>query len=298
MAKRGQWTIPLNKIPSNIVVHQYIYENSDIKKKISLFKDYKQSDYLEIPLTYKIDDLKISVTEAIGLYGQHKFTYKDQSKVLESYVSCSLTYNPEAIDKISEDPHRATLGSTQLQFGSAAQYENIPTNRNTYHDTFSFKELTPFAQYKEIKFFLNCFQRTLIRSRVSTVLAGMDEATKVDYGWHNDEVVFMNLRVNIPIQTSSNYVIQIISEATGDELNITEFELKKGFAYAYDTNKYHRPFCKQLDTIDRINMICGVSPWFDFDVEANAWISNEFYGEMHPFEMLAKGHISSLIQSS
>lgn len=298
MAIRGKWIIPIKQIPSDVVVHHYIYQNSDIKNQIAKFDNFKIPAYIELPFDFNLDQLHLSVREAIELYGLHEFAYKDSTKISKSYVSSSLTYNPDAIDKISDDPHLATLGSTQLSYGSASQYKGISTPRNTYNDTYSFKVKTPFAKHGAIKTVVDSFQRTLIRSRVSTVLAGYDESTKPDYCWHNDELVFVNLRVNIPIQTTSNYAIQIINSAEGEHLDIAEFELKKNFAYVYNTNKYHRPVCKKLDTVDRINMICGVSPWFDFDEESECWISNEFYGELHPFEMFQQGHISKLIKKT
>ena len=297
MANKGKWIIPLDKIPHDVVVHHYIYKNTDIQNQISKFKNFSIPDYLEMPLNFDHSKLEKSVKEAIGLYGLHEFSYKDAKKESKSYVSSSLTYNPDAIDKISEDPHKATLGSTQLMHGSASQYDNVSTARNTYNDTLAFKDKTPFAQYGDVKTVVDSFKRTLVSSRISTVLAGHIESTKMEYCWHNDELVFINLRVNIPIQTSPNYVIQIISNSEGETLNTIEFPLKIGKAYVYDTNKYHRPYCKKLDTLDRINMICGVSPWFDFDPHIQAWVSNEFYGEVHPFEMFKMGEISGLIKS-
>lgn len=296
MSKRGKWVIPLSQIPDDIAIHYYLYQKTDIQEKIALFRNHKLPDFLALPLSVDFPLLEASVKEAIDLYGLHRFLYSSEMNDAQSYVSSSLTWNPQAIDKVSDNPHLATLGSSKLKFGSASQYEGKSTERNTYNDTFSFKEKTPFANHGAIKKLLDSFQRTLVRSRVSTILAGSEEATKMDFCWHNDELVFINLRVNIPIQTSPNYVIQIISGSQDESLNITEFELKKQFAYVYDTNKYHRPFCKKLDTVDRINMICGVSPWFDFDDESQSWVSNEFYGELHPFEMFKEGHISTLIK--
>lgn len=296
MAVKGKWIIPLENIPADTVIHQYILQNTDIQNQIARFDNYQSADYIECPIHVNMDLLEASVKEGLKKFGQHQFAYKDQTKILKSYLSTSLTFNPDAIDKISDDPHKATLGSTQLQFGSASEYDNTKTARNTYNDTLAFKELTPLAQFAEIKNFLSTFKRTLIRSRISSVMAGMDEATKLDFGWHNDENIFLNLRVNIPIQTSANYLIQILSGSAQDA-QISEFELKRNFAYVYNTQKYHRPYCKQLDSLDRINMICGISPWFDYDLASKAWISNEYYGEMHPFDMFQKGHITSAVSS-
>lgn len=297
MAIRGRWTIPLSKIPQNVTIHRFILQNTDLYSKIELFKNHSFESHLSAPLKLDVSALQSSVKEACEKFGLFNFVYNNEVKDAKSYVSSSLTWNPDATDKISENPHMATLGSVKLKFGSASQYEDSPSGRNTYDDTFAFIEKTEFSQFGKIKGLVDSFDRTLIRSRVSTILAGMEEATRFDYCWHNDESVFVNLRVNIPIQTTPNYVIQIIADASADEVDIQEFDLVVGNAYVYDTNKYHRPFCKKLDTIDRVNMICGVSPWFDFDKESQSWVSNEFFGEIHPFEMFKEGYISSLIKS-
>lgn len=301
MAQRGRWTIQLKDVPNDIVIHRYLYEKTNFLKKVELFKNHKVPDYVELPISYDLDALTVSVEEAIELFGLHNFDYSDKAQTKsESYISSSLTWNPDAIDKISENPHMATLGSTMLKYGSASLYDTygVKSSRNTYNDTFSFIQRTEFSNFKEIKKFLDTFSRTLVRSRISTIMGNQAESTKFDFAWHNDELIFVNLRVNVPIITNPNYCLQIMSQAKEEELNITEFTMQKGFGYAYDTNKYHRPLCKKLNNQDRVHMICGVSPWFDFDEESQSWISNEYYGEVHPFEMLELGLITSTIKKN
>lgn len=314
MAKKGQWIIPLDKIPENIIVHRYIYQQTDIQKKIDLLGEYSGGDYLELPLAPSLDFEGLLKSTKDGIKRYANYTLGQMSDNPTSYVSSALTWNPDAIDRKTNDPH-FTSGSSRMQIRSLVMEEisrqfgsprparpeegtSSSPKKNTVNDTLSYLSRTPFGDFEEVKKFLDSFQRTVIRSRVSTILAGKEEATKMDFCWHNDEPIFVNLRVNVPLETSPNYVIQIISGSKDEELNISEFELRKRYAYVYDTNKYHRPLCKKLDNVDRINMICGVSPWFDFDRESRSWISNEFYGEMHPFDMLKHGHISSLIRSN
>ncbi|MBC7713623.1 MAG: hypothetical protein H7177_09800 [Rhizobacter sp.] len=296
MAKKGLWVIPLDKIPDDMTVHQYILHFTDIKSKIDQFKKIKTPDYIELPFNFEFENLVKSVHEGIEQFGMYNFSYNLQSDLLDnSYISSSLTWNPDAIDKVSNNPHMATLGSSILKSGSASAYENKKNLKNTYNDSYSFRERTPLADHGQIKILLDSFQRTIIRSRISKVVAGKEASTKSNFTWHNDEEVFINLRVNIPIQTTPNYTIQIIVDSSGDKILITEFELKKNYAYVYDTNKYHQPHCKKLESVDRINLICGVSPWFDFDKQLQAWVSNEYYGEMHPFDMFVKGLITSTV---
>lgn len=301
MLSKGRWNIPLKDVPNDIVIHRYLYEKTDLLKKIELIKTQKIPDYLELPFHFDLKALEESIDEATQIFGMHHFDYSDKNQSRSaSYVSSSLTWNPEAVDKISDDPHMATLGSTALKYGSAALYDTygVKSWRNTYNDTYAFIKRTPYSQFKNIGKLLDTFSRTLVRSRISTILANQEESTKFDYAWHNDELIFVNLRVNIPIKTNPDYVLQIMSKAEENDLDITEFSMKPGHGYVYDTNKFHRPLCKKLNSLDRVHMICGVSPWFDFDEESQSWISNEYFGELHPFEMLKMGLITSTIKSS
>lgn len=297
MLNKARWTIPLSDVPANMAVHQYIFQATDLKSQIGKFSKFNSQNHKREKIGFDLKMLKDSIKEGVELYGLHQFRYGTKSTDDSPYVSASLTWNPSAYDKISQDPHMATLGSTELKWNSASFYEEINEAnlyRNSYHDTFAFVERTPFSNHKNLKTFLDSFKRTLIRSRISTVKANREETTKFDFCWHNDEQIFLNLRINIPIQTSPNYVIQIIDKTknSSEELYIDEFSMEEGYAYVYDSSQTHRPFCKKLDPEDRIHIICGVSPWFDFDKINQCWISNEYYGQIHPFEMFSMGFIS------
>ncbi|MDD4973889.1 MAG: hypothetical protein PHY93_06035 [Bacteriovorax sp.] len=298
MVSKALWTIPLAEVPRNMAIHQYIIKTTNFRDQVKKFTNFDSANYRKAKLQFNFENLKQSTIEGIDRFGLYQFQYGNASLSNDSaYLSSSLTCNPNAYDKISSNPHLATLGSTTLKWNSASLYddnENI-FYRNSYYDTFAFCERTPFANHNHVKSFLNSFSRTLIRSRVSSIISNKEESTKFGFGWHNDELVFINLRINIPIQTSPNYVIQIIKNEKDDELDIDEFSLEPGFAYVYDTSKNHRALCKKIDSTDRVHMICGVSPWFDFDQKNQCWVSNEFYGEVHPFEMFSKGLISPLI---
>lgn len=299
MRGSAAWIIPVADVPQELAIHQYIIQKTDLADQIKKFANTHRENYLHVPLHLDFDLLKNSVLSGIKKFGQHQFQYGAEATKKEGiYLSTSLTFNSGAYDKISSDPHQATLGSTVLKFNSASRYESSGSAplRNSYHDTLAFIERTPLAQFESIGAFLNSFQRTLIRSRVSTIVANKVETTKFGFNWHNDESIFINLRINVPVQTSPNYVIQILKNENGESLDIEEFSMLVGEAYVYNTEKYHRALCKKIESIDRVHMICGVSPWFDYDEKRQAWVSNEYYGKVHPFDMLAQGLISPLIK--
>lgn len=289
-----QWIIPVDSIPENQSTHIYILENTDILKQIEKFKKMSFPHYIELPFEFDHAQLKTDTFSAIDEIGLFPFSYAGEEAVKDVYMSASLTWNPHARDNVSENPHQATLGSTSHKYGSASLYGLEKSDKNSYTDGMSFNRPTPLAQYKKIGELTSSFTRTMVRSRISSLKAGKIEATKFNFGWHNDELIYVNLRINIPVASSPNYAIQLITDESEDTFKIQEFELKERHAYVYDTSKNHRPFCKKLSEEDRINMIFGVSPWFDYDPQNRVWRSNEYYGKIHPFEMFQTGLISKL----
>ncbi len=296
MTRARKWIIPIDEVPEHQSIHIYLFEKTDILSYVDKFKREVFPAYLELPLNFDLQRLRgdvLKATEEIGLF---PFSYEGVESEKDIYMSASLTWNPDSRDNVSTNPHQATLGSRSHRFGSASLYGAEKSDKNSYTDGMSFNVKTPLAVYGTIGDLTNSFSRTLIRSRISTLKAGRKESTRFDFGWHNDELIFVNLRVNIPIVSSPDYAIQIITDQTRETFKIEEFSLNPGSAYAYDTSKNHRPCCKKLSVQDRINMIYGISPWFDFDPIERAWISNEFYGEIHPFDMLKQGLVSSFIR--
>ncbi len=295
---KKKWIIEINNIPSNTTTEKFIFNSTDIQNQINKFEKNFPLDSIEAKLNFDIAQLNRELPPAIEKFGAFNFQYQNRLSKCKSYQSTSLTWNSNAIDSLSNNPHQGAIGSSKYNEGNSAFYEAIETEKNTYGDTYSFKERTPISKTGSLKILLDSFQRTLVRSRISTIKANDKESLGLQYLWHQDESIFINLRVNIPISSNENYVIQLLDYKTAEsEAEIKEFELVPGKAYIYNTKKYHRPFCKKLNSLDRINIICGVSPWFDFHPESNTWQSNEFYGELHPFEMFQQGHISCLIKS-
>lgn len=294
MATKGKWKIALSDVPNSIPIHQYIFEKTDFLVQTKKFSNYFSKDYVTCNLKLDFPSLQRDVKSGLDLFGSFPFDYLNKTKDY-SYLSTSLNYNPNSIDKVSLDPHRGTLGSTIGSFKSTNQYLNNFLGKNTYNDTLSFVDRTEFSKFKSLGHFLDNLKRTMIRSRISVLDGGSKNTQDISYGWHNDELIFLNLRINIPIQSTKNYTIQILKNSNLKQSQITEFSLETGYAFAYDTNLYHRAHCKTLETTPRINLILGTSPWFDFDFENKIWLSNEFYGEIHPFEMLTDGLISENI---
>ncbi len=285
------WTIKESDIPSNIAVHKFILENTDFVEQVKLYKNHQIPLYLKTKYLGDFDLLKEDVVKGLNLYGMYPFKYKN-GKIDESYVSTSLTYNSQAIDSLSSNVHEATLGSTLLSGGSYST--NVSDfQKNTYNDTFSFKERTPLSCYGELGKIFDSLKMQLSRSRISKVISEKVEFKSFNSGWHNDESIFLNLRINIPIISSKEHFIQLIINSDGQSLETSEFNLEEGYAYVYNTEINHRPLTKAHSDIDRINLILGISPWISFNSEEKYWYANEYYGKLHPFEIFSNNLISS-----
>jgi hypothetical protein len=162
-----------------------------------------------------------------------------------------------------------------------------PTKRiqkNGYFDTYSFRNLTPGANHGALGEFLrDQMSIRMCRSRTAYI-NGMNYHPKIaEYMWHYDEPVTINLRINIPLQTTDSYVAEI------KDKGIHKF--KVGYGYSWNTEVIHRVYATQQEPTSRIHLVLGTIPWFDYDAESNSYITNEYFGELHPFDMLATGKV-------
>ena len=159
--------------------------------------------------------------------------------------------------------------------------------KDGYYDTWSFTEWTNAAIESGVKDITNSASCQVLRSRVAWQrgefrnyrVNGDYENGNDRWTWHTDEPVVHNLRVVIPIQTSNAYAMEIKPHSPT--------VLEKGYAYTWDTNIVHRQI--QIDNsskLDRIFVILGFNPWFNWIPEEQAWVSNEFYGKVHPMDMM------------
>jgi hypothetical protein len=70
---------------------------------------------------------------------------------------------------------------------------------------------------------------------------------------------------------------------------MTNHYLAPGKAYTFDTHRPHRVFPRERSDIDRVHLVLGFAPWFRYDRGADAWEPNEFYGRVHPFDIVRSG---------
>lgn len=165
--------------------------------------------------------------------------------------------------------------------------------KDSYYDTWSFTNWTDAATESGVRKLAESANCQLLRSRVAWQrgafrdyrIADKDYENRNDrWTWHSDEPIVHNTRVIIPVQTTNAYAMEIAENGP----RVPE----KGYAYTWDTNIVHRQIqIDNTDKTDRIYVILGFNPWFNWIPEEQAWESNDFYGKMHPLDMMMDGLI-------
>lgn len=292
----------LADVPNDKTIVQHIKDTTDFeqaKKKIEdKYSNYHNNiTYLNVEPS-ALDNLKIGTLKAVDKYGLHSFLFKSGRPPISAYDSFSITYNPNS----EEDPHLSTLGTNKITnkegFYGTKETMSFPL-KNSYYDTFAFNTRTPATYVAGFDEFTSSFNTSLVRSRCSAIRPNWRNSSNFDFGWHRDESIFENLRIIIPVITNDCFRMQFEPNSTGipqeDSITLIDFNIPYGKAAVFDSNKPHRAY-RAMDTdLLRIHVIFGVSPWFNYLPEEQAWESNECYGNIHPFDMLKQGLISPYI---
>jgi hypothetical protein len=206
------------------------------------------------------------------------------------YANLSLTYNPN----IPGHPHVSTLGCPTTSREGHFYGTKAAATRDSYYDTYGFNTPTP-AAVKHLGPLFARMKRSPVRARLSVIRSGHTAPASFFWGWHKDEPVFENLRVNIHVADYPDHRIQIMREdqmPTGpDDPRIVEHAFKPGFGYSWDTNLPHRACSTNPTAPDRAAIVLGFSPWFDYNPETDEWAPNEFFGKKHPLQMLVDGDV-------
>ena len=253
----------------------------------------KAGEIVRVPLSLDTRELELVVTKLDGRYQFGSFVSSEGFD--RSYENLSLTFNPDS----EGDPHHSTLGceklsTEQLFYASKESIARVGSMQNSYYDTYGFRHPSPVAT-QELGFVTKLFKRSLVRSRLSFIRAGQPQPSSFFWGWHKDEPVFENLRVNIHVTDSQAHRIQIMKEDRMPmnpwDADIAEHRFEVGFGYSWDTIIPHRACAIGMPAHDRAALIYGVSPWFDYDAKTDTWAPNEFFGKKHPLQMLIDGDV-------
>jgi hypothetical protein len=294
----------VRELPDELPIIHSIARCSDYRAACARVKPRKQVRRLlafELPRRL-FADLRASADEAIRRHGLHGWLSAEGRSAGDPYVSLSLTHNPDLEDPGIRDVHQATLGTSvnardEFYWGSVRRFRKL---KNTYFDTYGFRVPTPAAGIGALGEFLSQCRLSLVRSRLSALRGSSQVCGDFSFGWHRDEPVFENLRINIPLRSDPSFRLQLErarDQPAADSPTLSEHYLAPGKAYTFDTHRPHRVFPTARSPIDRLHLVLGFSPWFHYDREADAWQPNEFYGRVHPFDIVRGGALHPAIAS-
>jgi hypothetical protein len=249
-----------------------------------------------------LQGLRTAALEAIGKYGLHGWLSSAGRKPDDPYQSLSLTYNPDLEDPGVRDVHEATLGtsinrSDEFYYGKVGRFARL---KHSYFDTYGFRLLTPAARTGALGEFLAQCRLSMVRSRLSVLRATHEDVCGFEFGWHRDEPVYENLRVNIPLVSHRSFRLQLERERdqpSERSRTMSSHYLAPGAAYTFDTHRPHRVFALGPCNVDRVHLVLGFSPWFRYDRSADAWEPNEFYGRVHPLDLVRSGALHPALRS-
>jgi len=276
--------LPINTVPLEETVFEKLANMSGIRN-YPLKSAYDISRPVSLQHSLPIDNIKNSVLEI--LKNNQPAGWLSKSGNDNSYSGVSIVYNPtiDTQDKIHQTIGSDTNSGNEFFYNQVA---HLTVKKNTYFDSYSFRKISP-AITGALLNLIKEFRFSPIRSRIAIVDANYyNEKTADTFGWHRDERVFENLRINIPIITDPDCLFQME--------NLEPEFLEYGNVYSWDTNLPHRVFPAKKKNFQRIHIVLGFSPWFDYVEEEDAWVTNDFFGKKHPLDMLIDGEFHPLIK--
>lgn len=266
--------------PEDKTIFQWI---SDITSIHEAYRDLKCSvpidDWIEIPHRLDIHQL---ITDTLGCLEKTGFKgWQTKKGDANAYGGLSLVYNPDLKEDV--DPNQSTLGTKinspeEFYWASTSKFKSI---KNTYFDTYGFRHLSPAVENSNLKKFIESFRLSPTRGRIGVLDADYHDRVGEEFLWHKDEPVYENLRLNIPIVGDDSFFFH----TEGKDPKNTPV----GNIYTVDTHIPHRVYATNKKPMKRINLVLGFSPWLDYNKEEDSYSTNDFFGKIHPIDILFNG---------
>lgn len=262
----------------------HIENNGGFPPKKKLKESLKDFTFYEFDLKDlglpSSDELLERVQETekeIGIRG-----WLNNGKESENYKGFSLTYNPDFIFQNDISRFHQPWGSPLLSqnFSRNIDFGSHEQTKNTYYDSYAFRKIDPLIQ-KNFGVLIDKLNMPLLRNRVAYKF-GFARGFKKPDEWHIDEFPYVLLRINIPLQTSEEHVIDISGkDEYGNFLEIENKHLEKGKLYIWNTRIPHRIVLRKPCAVKqpRIHIVLGLSPWFDYVNEEDYFCKNKLWSE-------------------
>lgn len=255
----------------------YLHEHGVFSKKLEqeslqdfLFKEFTLSE-LGLPTANQLLADTLAIKDIVSLQG-----WRNNGLESTTYKGFSLTYNPDFHDSNSSIYHQ-TWGAPQLKqnFGRIEGLGNFSSIRNTYYDTYAFRK-SPEIVHSYLGSLFSRFSCPLLRSRAAFLK--LNYVVNKKEGWHVDEPPTHMFRINIPLQTSEEHVLEINgSDEYGNSLVMSK-HLEVGKVYMWNTRIPHRVTVTKPCITERIHLVLGFGTWVSYDPVNDTFSKSKLHG--------------------
>ena len=264
---------------------QHIKDNTDWEAAVNAVGKNKFEPFLSVPSLY-IKEKELQ--QEINLLYKKVGAVNWQSQNSLNLYGLSLTFNPEQKRenwKLGSFGHPRYKSFSTYDYYSAVSNDKENQIKDDYLDSLGFRIILPeIKEFNLLNNLLQSFKLPIVRCTSRTINGSLCYPTStIDGGLHIDDSPFEVLRINVSISNNGDFGLQY----EGQE----PIFAKEGSNLVVNTDVRHRAFIKESNNFLRTNLVIGVTPWLNYDKEKDEWSTNEFFGKLHPYDMVKQGHI-------
>jgi hypothetical protein len=226
---------------------------------------------LGLPPADELLEKTIAIKDQVGLQG-----WISNGRPSSTYRGFSLTYNPDFYDSNRSIYHQ-TWGSPLLKqsFGRIQGLGDHSVTRNMYYDTYAFRKRLDIVE-NHLGDLFSHFSCPLLRSRAAFLK--MPDFLNKKEGWHVDEPSTHMFRINIPLRTSEEHILEINGDDGYGNSLILSKHLEVGKAYIWNTRIPHRVTTTKFSKLERIHLVLGFGTWVDYDANNDTFSKSHLHG--------------------
>lgn len=238
---------------------------------------------LQIPgLTFRAGTLADELSDLLIMLGPVSWRSKTDLTVYGLSLSCNPDHPRESWNSGSFG-HERYRACRPYEYYKAVERDTQHRVRGDYLDSYGFRCLLPeIAQYRALREILSGFTVPVVRATVR-VLNGLicRPNTHGDSGMHQDDSPFEVLRINLCVTNDGSFGYQY--------RGLSPRYPMPGNHWVVNSDHDHRVVVSKRSNFQRIHLVIGLAPWFDYDPSADAWLPNQWFGNKHPYDMASEG---------
>jgi hypothetical protein len=274
---------PHKSTPDSLTVIDHIKSQCDWDAAVSAVGS-RFEPLTKAPINLSADNLLREVNELYREIGAVSWA----SQPTLNLYGLSLNCNP--------DHHRDTwklgsFGNIRYQVHSSYDYykavnaDNLNRVKGDYLDSLGFRGLLPEVIGKRhLKSLFDSFKVPVVRSTARTLNGSLCFKTLPgDGGLHTDDSPFEVMRINICLSSNGDFGLQYLDHEPTFSM--------PGENLVINTDVPHRSYIKSNSEYLRTHLIIGVTPWLHYDAQDDTWSLNEYFGKIHPYDMVKQGLI-------